>query len=253
MSCRRISLLLALAVFAAATAACGSSDDDATTTASGESPTASPSSDASPAPTAKPTTVPLANQLARSAEFAVYLVGEGDTWDSISALFGVPAAALKADNQTQAAIPTAGTLVAVRMLVALPGSIFPEALLQRAVPGVIVFRPTQALRDFYRDRIILHSVIVRDGKPASEGVGYSMVYWLADRPAFKGGSLDPEARAMELLFAVNGGLAAGSAAVPSIHSFTRDGVRYSVQAGAAAGKPPEEIAAMLEPVPVPVP
>ncbi len=251
MSRRRISLFLGATALAVAAAACGSGDDDATPTAGGQSPTASPSSDASPGATAKPTTVPLANQLARSAAFTVYLVAEGDTWDSISSLFGVPAPTLKADNQTQAAIPTVGNLIAVRVLITIPGSIFPEASLQRAVPGVIVFRPTQALRDYYRDRTILHSVIVRDGKPAAEGVGYSMVYWLADRPAFKGGSLDPEARATELLFAVTGGLPAGSATVPSIYSFTRDGVRYSVQVGAAAGKPPAEIAAMLEPVPVP--
>ncbi|MBI5949122.1 MAG: hypothetical protein HY875_13360 [Chloroflexi bacterium] len=252
MSCRRISLLLATVALALLATACGSGDDDdATPTPGGGTPAASPSSSASPAPTPKPTQIPLATQLARSAEFAVYLVSEGDTWDSIGTLFGVPSPTLKADNQTQAATPTPGSLVGIRMLLTIPGSIFPEASLQRALPGVIVFRPTQALRGFYLDRIILHNVIVHDGNPASEGVGYSMVYWLADRPAFKGGSLDPEAKAVELLFAVTAGLGAPSTTVPTIHRFTRDGVQYTVQTGEAAKQSPAEIAAMLEPVPLP--
>lgn len=251
---RNFLLLAALpALFAPALASCGGDDDDAT---SARTPTA-----ASATPSTQPTPT-LAEIIARNPQYFVYIVFQGDTLASIADAFdgqdGPPATdfaeKLKALNQLQGE-PEQGQPLAIPLR--LPGtlSLIPDASIEAAL-GVgaaggklMLLQPGLGLRDSYQNRIVLHTVLIADGNPASEGRGYLMEYYLADRPPFKGGSADPEARVVERLFTVGAGSLASpvpeSPANP-VHTFTRDGVQYAVQTGSGATHPAATIAAQLQ-------
>ncbi len=255
MNRKLLHLALLPGLFAVALASCGGDDDDATPAGTATSAAASAT------PSVQPTST-LAQVIAQNPQYFVYIVSQGDTLASIADAFdgqdGPPPAdfaeKLKALNQLQGE-PQQGQTLAIPLR--LPGtlSLIPDASIEAAL-GVgtaggklVLLQPGLGLRDSYENRIVLHTVLIADGNPASEGRGYLMEYYLADRPPFKGGSADPEARVVERLFTVGAGsLASPVPASPAnpVHTFTRDGVEYAVQTGSGAIHPAATIAAQLQ-------
>ncbi|MGI8925520.1 MAG: hypothetical protein ACR2HN_02590 [Tepidiformaceae bacterium] len=262
---RLLFALLALVV-ASATFACGEADDDdddadggvggVTPAASSSATAAVPATRGPATPTPAATPNPAVEALASRPGYFIYVIGLGDTWDTIGSAFAVPPATIRADNPGQGAAPVVGSDVAIRL--SLPGTlaIIPEVALEQALgissgaAGLRLLQPSLALRDFYRNRIVLHRVAIADANAPGEGRGYAMEYFLADRVPFKGGSPDPDAKVAERLFVIAGGSLARTVAPGApgtLHGFMADGVDYAVQAATGAMKSAAEIAAMLEP------
>ena len=256
MNAARLLSIVLTVVAMTSLAACGGDD-------SGDS--AAPTATAvagSPAPDPR-STPSLAQVIAGNPQYFVYIVSPGDTLASVADAFdgqrGAPPAAftdaLKAINQLASDSLSEGQQLAIPLR--LPGdlALIPDASIETAI-GVgaaggklVLLQPSLAMRDGFQNRVVLRFVQMADGNPSSEGYGYVMDYWLADRPPFKGGGVDPEARVVEPLFSVAGGsLAALLRNVPKgpVHTFSRDGISYAVWAAPAAGKTPEAIAAMLQ-------
>lgn len=265
MTLARLFPVALLLVLAATPIACGSGDaDDATPTRPLASLTAPQSATPSPAASASPGVSP-AESLAKSPRYFVYFAGKGDTLASIADAFGgapgkAPAAfadSIKTLNQLTGAAINEGQPLAIPLV--LPGdlSLIPDASMEAALGiGVAagklqLLQPSLAMRDGYKNRIMLHRVRLADGKPADEGYGYVTEYFLADRPPFKGGGLDEDAKAGEPLFTVAGGSLIAtltSSAQGDLFPFTRDGVSYIIKVfpGAHAQQSPSELAAMLQ-------
>lgn len=252
----RVILVAALpGLLTAALVSCGGDDDDAPPSPSATTAAASPSPSVEPTPS-------LAEVIARNPQYFVYITGKGDSLGSIADAFdgqpGPPpsgfAETLKALNQL-ASEPGEGQRLAIPLR--LPGTLalFPDASIEAALGigsagnKLVLLQPSLALRDTYQNRVVLHTVVLSDGRPEEEGRGYVMEYYLADRPPFKGGSADPEARVVELLFTIWGGSlakSAPSAPADSVHRFTRNGVDYAVQTGSGALHPAARIAEQLQ-------
>ncbi|MBE7519079.1 MAG: LysM peptidoglycan-binding domain-containing protein [Thermoflexaceae bacterium] len=253
---RKFTLLAALlAVLTGAASACGGDDDDVT-----PAPTAA-SAAASPSPSAQPTPS-LADVIARNPQYFIYIVAAGDTLATIANTFdgqaGPPPAtftdALKALNQLSGE-PQEGQPLAIPLRQSGTLALFPDASIEAALgiggagEALVLLQPSLALRDTYQNRIVLHTVVLADANPGGEGRGYLMQYYLADRPPFKGGSADPQARVVERLFTIGAGALAK--AVPStpaetVHRFTRNGVEYALQTGPGALHPAATIATQLQ-------
>lgn len=248
---RNLLVVAALAGFAAAAlAACGGDDDD-------DTPAGTATAGASITPSVQPTPS-LAQVIARNPQYFLYIVAKGDTLATIADTFdgqaGPPPAdfaeKLKALNQLGGE-PAEGQPIAIPLR--LPGtlSLIPDVSIEAAL-GVgggsgklVLLQPSLGLRDAYENRIVLHTVLIRGGKDG----GYLMEYYLADRPPFKGGGADPEAKVVERLFTVGGGsMASAVPATPpgSAHTSSRDGVPYAVQVGSAASDGAAAIAAQLQ-------
>ncbi len=255
MNLTRLSgIALALAA-TAALASCGGDDSGGSSTPPGSAVTGSPTPDPRSTPA-------LAQVIAGNPQYFVYIAAPGDTLASVADMFdgqrGAPptafADALKAINQLTSDALGQDQQLAVPLR--LPGdlSLIPDSSIEPAI-GVggaggklVLLQPSLAMRDGFQNRVVLRFVQLADGNPPSEGYGYIMDYWLADRPPFKGGGVDPEARVVEALFSVGGGSLAGRVQAPKgpVYNFTRDGVPYAVWAAPAAGRTPAEVAALLQ-------
>ncbi len=254
MNTTRIAKAAAVLAVVAAIAACGGDGGGASST---------PTSVTGP-PTPDPRSTPaLAQVIASNPQYFVYIAASGDTLASVAGTFdaqrGAQLAALvdalKSINQLATDTLAPGQQLAVPLR--LPGglSLIPDSPIEAALGigsaagKLVLLQPGLAMRDSYGNRIVLRFVQLADGNPSSEGFGYVMDYWLADRPPFKGGGVDPEARTVEPLFSVAGGSLAGrlqSGPAGPVHTFTRDGVSYSVRAATSAGKTPAELVALLQ-------
>jgi len=238
-------------------AACGGDDSGDASTTTRTSAAGSPTPDPRSTPS-------LAQTIAGNPQYFVYIASPGDTLAFVADAFdgdrGAPPTAfidaLKAINQLTSETLAGGQQLAVPLR--LPGdlSLIPDGSIEAAIGAgsaggkLALLQPSLAMRDGFQNRVVLRFVQLADGSPAAEGYGYVMDYWLADRPPFKGGGVDPEARAVEPLFSVAGGsLSAMVGSGPHlgpVHRFTRDGVPYAVWAAPAAGKTPAEIAVLLQ-------
>ena len=203
----------------------------------------------------------VAQTLAQSPQYILYTVRAGDTLAGVAAAFaGAPgggplgfAARIGDLNKVTATSLAAGQLLAVPLVLTGDLSMMAEASFEAAL-GVggtggklVLLQPSLAMREGYIGRLVLHSVELATGSPATAGYGYIMEYWLADRPPIKGGDVDPDARVSEPAFRV----AAGSLAPPGAAdgaSFVRerDGVRYVVTALKGAKRSAKELAEMLQ-------
>ena len=252
---RLVQAVLALALIATV-ASCGGDDSGPSSTTTRTTAAGSPT----PNPRSTPT---LAQTIASNPQYFVYIVSAGDTLAAVADAFdaqrGAPPATftdgLKAINQLTSDALAEGQQLAVPLR--LPGdlSLIPDSSIEAAI-GVggaagklVLLQPSLAMRDGFQNRIVLRFVQLADGAPSPEGYGYLMDYWLADRPPFKGGGVDPEARAVEPLFSIAGGSLSGrlqAGPTGPVHTFSLDGVSYTVWAASAAGKTPAEIAALLQ-------
>lgn len=249
------TLLLLLALLVPLAVACGDDDDDDGGAALTPTGAASPGASTTPAtPTPAPSD-PVVEALVGGPGYFAYLVATGDTWVSIGAAFGVAGATIKAENRSQDATPPPGREIAVRLAPAGALAMMPDGAIEQAIgvngPGgaVVLLQPALALREFYRGRLVLHRVVLADGSQPGEGRGFYMEYYLTDRPAFKGGGIDPDARVVERAFTVGGGSLAGRVeATPpgSIAAFSRSGIPYAVHVTAAAQKTAAEVAAAVQ-------
>jgi LysM domain len=258
------TLLLACALVAAA---CG--DDDAGEPAL--SPTAAPtggtatpaSTPAAATATQTPASNAIATLLAQTPQFLLYLVRAGDTLTSVATAFsgapGVPvstfAATIKDRNQLKSDQLSRGQLLAIPLVLTGDLSMMPEASLEAAIGAggaggkLVLLQPSLEMRSDYLGRLVLHAVEVADGNPASEGFGYRMEYWLADRPPIKGGEVDQDAHLAQAAFVVVGGsLVPGfdPSTVGVAKRFSRDGVEYVVAVFPRSTRTAEQIAAKLQ-------
>ena len=263
-------VLIGLVATLALAVACGDNDDappvgSSTARVTGVASTASVSGVAATPTAVTPTPVPTiappsaAETLAKDPSYLVYVVGRGDTLARVAAAFnGQPGTAkagfpnqIKDLNRLANDLLATGQELAVPLLLGDTRSLLPEAGLELALGmgkaggKLVLLQPSQALRDAYNGRLVAHRVVLEDGEPAGEGYGYTIQYWLTDRPSTKGGVPDPDARVTDLAFTVSGGSLASSASGIQVFGATRDGVKYTVAAGAMAGLSAERIAGLL--------
>lgn len=240
-----------------ASASPGSGTPGASTTPLPASPTAPPA--VTPTPTKPP-----AQALASNPRYVLYVVGVEDTVEKIADMFdgvaGPPPAdliaAIRRDNGLDP-----GTPLALNQELAIPQrlpgtlSLFADASLEAALGvggkagSLVLLQPSIALRDGFRGRLALHSVVLRNGDPALEGFGYLMEYWAADRTVNKGGEVDELAQVTTPAVIIGGGVLAGrvkDARPRDIYEFERDGVRYAI--GTLAGGLPsaQELAGFFQ-------
>ncbi|GAB4329733.1 MAG: hypothetical protein Kow0010_14370 [Dehalococcoidia bacterium] len=258
MARRRFLSVLLLPVLLVGVA-CG--DDDGAGPDAPPTPTSTAPSGATPSPAVDEQ---LAEILARRPAYFIYEVGTGDTLEAIAGMFdgdgdeGPLAEDLRVLNQLPSAAVTAGQLLAVPLTGFDDVAMMPEASMAAALDvggasAIRLFRPSAGLRDeLFLGRVALHRV--RLVRPAT-GVqpGYLLEFAETDRPAFKGGQLDPDARTGPMAFIIAAGSLAGDIEPPpggTIHRFTAGGVAYAVVAP-QRGPDAAAIAELLEDVGAP--
>jgi LysM domain len=258
---------LALAGAILTATACGSDD-------AGE-PAASPTSSATrgtatgastgtaAAATATPGSGAAATLLTQSPQYLLYRGRAGDTLTSVATAFsgapGTPvssfAASIKDLNQLKSDQIAAGQLLAIPLVLTGDLSMMPEASFETAIGAggaggkLVLLQPSLEMRSDYLGRLVLHAVEIADGSPASEGFGYRMEYWLADRPPTKGGEADQDAHIAQAAFVVAGGsLVQGfdASTFGNSRRFTRDGVEYVVAVFPRSTRTADEVAAKLQ-------
>jgi hypothetical protein len=242
-------LLLLAAAAALLFAACGGDDDASTTpsatataTGGGSTPNATPSAGTTP------TVSKAAGSAAQAARYFLYEAAKGDTLASIADAFDAVhgttgddelIAEIRRVNELTRDALTPGQTLAIPLYLSSNLSFIPEASIQEALGAgppragaLVLLQPSLAIRDGLKGRLALHRVRLADGNPAEEGAGYLMEYWLTDRPAVKGGTVDVDARVTGPAFIVAAGAFAASlqSAKPGdLVTFTRDGVTYALR------------------------
>lgn len=247
----RRHFLLAL-LFPALIVAAACADDDGPGPEPTSPATATPSG-TTPVPT---TDEQLAEILAARPAYFIYEVGTGDTLASIAGMFagdGPLPEDLRVLNQLPSNAVEPGQLLAIPLTGYGATAMMPEASMLAALDAggasaIRLYRPSVPLRDeLFLGRVALHRV--RLVRPAT-GVqpGYLLEFAETDRPAFKGGELEADARTGPMAFIIAAGSLAGDIEPPSggtIHRFTVDGVPYAVIAP-QRGPDADDIAELLE-------
>jgi hypothetical protein len=185
--------------------------------------------------------------LAQSPQYLIYVAGEGDTVESVANAFDAsPDAAsqefiqrIMDENGLTSGDLQTGQKIGVPVM--LPGdlALFAENSIEEALAigqgqsgELKLLQPSLDLRSGFLGRLLLHRVQLATGTPESEGYGYVMEYWVADRPPTKGGETDPDARVAQRQFIVAGGsLAAEIAGAGGEDTYTweSDGVQYALK------------------------
>ncbi|MGE5597703.1 MAG: hypothetical protein ACM3S1_16890 [Hyphomicrobiales bacterium] len=267
---RWLALAVLLSLPLALLSACGGDDDDGsdetTPTASPTAALTSTTQQANTSPTASPSasaTVSPAQVLARSPQYVIYVAGEGDTVQGVADAFdaapGAPPAEfverIRTDNKLTSDDLEEGQEIAVPVV--LPGdlSMFAENSIEAAL-GVgtadagklVLLQPSLDMRSGFLGKLVLHRVRLATAEPDSEGRGYIMEYWLADRPPVKGGSVDPDAQVSDPQFIVAAGSLVDeleSQGSDGLYRFERDGVQYALKANVSRPSP-MQLANMLQ-------
>ncbi|MCC6381962.1 MAG: LysM peptidoglycan-binding domain-containing protein [Dehalococcoidia bacterium] len=252
--------------------ACGDDDTTSATTpvpspsaASATPPIPPTTAVTSPTPVATPTPTPpsLAEQLAKDPQYFLYVAGRGDTIAFVARAFnGQPGTAkagfpgqIRDVNQLTSDSLVAGQVIAVPLLLGGAADIVPTAGMEIALSigekagKLVLLQPSVAMRDEFRGRLVLHRVQLADDDPAGEGYGYVTEYWLSDRAAFKGGTVDPEARVMEPAFLVAGGSLVTQVLQSSkpgdIYTFDKGGTTYVIKKYSGAQLAAADLAKLL--------
>lgn len=245
-----LAAVLVCFIFAAA---CG--DDEPAAPSPSPAPARTITVVPTPTPTPPAPGATLAETIARSPEYFVYVAGKGETVITVASTFGVKADQLKTLNQlTSDAVPD-GQALAIPLV--LPGtlSLIPDSAIEAALGiggkagNLVLLQPSLALRDGYLGRLALHRVRLADGQPPNEGFGYVTDYSFTDRPPAKGGAIDPNAQVADPAFSIAAGTLVSSLTSDTpgdLYSFTRDGVSYALKAFPQAKKSAQELASLLE-------
>ncbi len=244
--------LVAIALAMLALSACGDEAGDPTppTARATSTPSPTPSPTATPAPSGDPA-VPEA--LAQGAGYFLYEARANATVEELAAAFG--AEGLSADdlrtlNQLGDGPLAEGQVIAVPNTYA-DGELVPvealEAILEVDLdtPGLRLLRPSADLIDGLLGRVALHRVRLA-GPDDPGGAGYVIAFVRTDRPAVKGGVVDPDARVAGAAFVVAGGSLASELEGDAVHRFERDGIPYAILAEDRSGPSAQRLADLLD-------
>jgi len=219
---RTIASAAALLILTLAFAACSDREEPAGTDQSPADQTATAATTtAPPTPTATPQPGrELAEQLAASPTFFIYVTGPGDTValvaDTFDGVTGTADAAFEDELRDVNRLGTVSSLpvgyeLAVPLRLPAPTSLFQANTMAEALragqPGdtMPLLVPSQQLRDGFVGRLALHRVELATGDVGGEGRGFLLTFAVCDRVAVKGGELDREARVDHVAFLAAGG------------------------------------------------
>ena len=203
-----------------------------------ETPTPQPTPTEEPADT--PTPSPALG-IAVGPEHFLYVVAEGDTLESIAGMFD---AAVGDDegylapeqigelNEVSDADLEPGMLLAIPALPSSAEAIMAENSLEDALGvgedgiALVLLQPSRELMEGYLGRVALYRATIE--RPNGEEPGYVMEYWFTERPGFRAGVVDPDARYVEPAFTIAAGSLAGyeDDDAVDVWDFERDGVEY---------------------------
>lgn len=219
------------------------------------STTAAPTTE--PGETATATAAPASSDayaIANGPAHFVYIVSEGDTFESIAAMFDagddsrLDPGELADLNGVDDEDLVPGMPLAIPVLLPSAQAIMPENTIQGALGANLpLLQPSREMIDGYLGRIALYRVTLHP-QGSDDGPGYVMEYWFTERPGFRAGEIDTDARYVDPVFT----LAAGSLldhqdgdAIAS-ESFQRDGVEYAIHTYFMTELAPAQLISMLE-------